>query len=158
MFKKNVNDPFTSDLTAPFFQNAPTTYTPIESIKEELLEKADEPEIYISEHVKVEGTISFDRLAKIDGHFTGEIVSKGKMIIGPKATICADLFLEEVVAYGAIEGNISVTKKLTLCGEAKVTGDITAPSLSVADGVSIRGQMHVMKKYVDDDENSDLPF
>jgi cytoskeletal protein CcmA (bactofilin family) len=116
------------------------------------------PDICIAENSRIEGVITFDNLAKIDGYFSGEIISKGKMIIGPSAVVKADLFLEEAVVSGHVEGNISVTKKLTLSGHAKVTGDITAPSIHVEEGVSIRGQLHVMKTSTPLEKEEQTPF
>lgn len=118
----------------------------------------DVPDISIAENSRIEGIITFEKLAKIDGHFSGEVISKGKIIVGPSAVVQADLFLEEADISGHVEGNITVTKKLILSGNAKVTGDITAPSIHVEEGVSIRGQLHVMKISTPLEEEEQKPF
>lgn len=118
----------------------------------------EEPEVHIGENAKLEGSLSFDSLAKIEGHFTGELLSKGKIIVGPTAVVKADLFLEEAYVSGRVEGNITVTKRLVLEGNAKVIGDITAPSLSVAEGVSIQGQLHVAKTATPKEKEEELPI
>lgn len=171
MFKKQMKETSFNDLierkegTALMSQSTPSPLKTLESFKERSIPPShEEPDIYIAEHVSVEGTISFDRLAKIDGSFSGEILSKGKVIIGPSAIVRCDLFVEEAIIEGTVEGNISVTKRLTLSGEAKITGDITTPSLSVTEKVSIRGQLHVMKTSFEHepsnslDEDADICF
>jgi cytoskeletal protein CcmA (bactofilin family) len=138
----------------------PPSFSTFEGFKNKALQSPghEVPDISIAENSRIEGVITFDKLAKIDGHFSGEIISKGKMIIGATAVVQADLFLEEADISGHVEGNISVTKKLTLSGHAKITGDITAPSIHVEEGVSIRGQLHVMKISTPVEEEEQKPF
>ena len=129
------------------------------NMQEALFEKAiEKPEIFIGENVTIEGSLTFETLAKIEGHFTGELLSKGKIIIGPQAVVKADIFLEEAVISGRVEGNITVTKKLVLEGSAKITGDITAPSISVGEGVSICGQLHVTKTPSPEELEEEFPL
>jgi|GEM_PF-937935 len=127
-----------------------STHSPAES-------PSGEPEVHIGENAKLEGSLSFATFAKIEGHFTGELLSKGKIIVGPNAIVKADLFLEEAYVSGRVEGNITVSKRLVLEGNAKIIGDITAPSLSVAEGVSIQGQLHVAKTATPKEKEEELP-
>ena len=172
MFKKNNRNPSESPATsiqdsqiatplrnpigAPFTQldNYLTKFSAIESNNE----SQDLPELHIGEHVRIEGILSFDKLARIDGFFSGEVISKGKIIIGPQATVKADLFLDEAHIEGTLEGNITVHTKLVLRGQAKVIGDIVAPSISVHEEVTIRGQLHVSKITDPSEEEEELPF
>ncbi|NDB86407.1 MAG: polymer-forming cytoskeletal family protein, partial [Alphaproteobacteria bacterium] len=113
---------------------------------------------YIGEDVRIEGILSFEKLGRIDGFFSGEVLSKGKIIIGPQATVKADLFLDEAHIEGTLEGNITVHTKLVLKGQAKLIGDIVAASISVHEGVTIRGQLHVSKITEPSEEEEELPF
>ncbi len=51
--------------------------------------------------------------------------------------------MDEVEVSGKVEGNITVKTRLVLKGNAEVRGNITAPKISVDEGVSIMGQVHV---------------
>jgi cytoskeletal protein CcmA (bactofilin family) len=152
MFKKYTKDSHVEEsIQEKPSLSATSPFTGYESFRnknmqEALFEKAiEKPEIFIGENVKIEGSLTFEALAKIEGHFTGEIISKGKIIVGQQGIVKADIFLEEAIISGKVEGNITVTKKLILEGSAKITGDITAPSISVGEAVSICGQLHVTK-------------
>lgn len=103
----------------------------------------EEPETVIAENVNIKGTLSFSKLLKIDGTFEGEIDSQGKLIVGPTGFVKSNLNLREALIAGKIEGDIVVKEKLVLRGRAEVRGNITAPLLSVEEGVSIIGQVYV---------------
>jgi cytoskeletal protein CcmA (bactofilin family) len=151
-----IVSPLQNSISAPFTQldNYLTKFSAIENRNE----SQDLPELHIGEHVRIEGILSFDKLARIDGFFAGEVLSKGKIIIGPQATVKADLFLDEAHIEGTLEGNITVHTKLILRGHAKVIGDIVAPSISVHEEVTIRGQLHVSKITDPSEEEEELPF
>lgn len=101
------------------------------------------PETTLGEGVTFRGELSFERLLRIDGSFEGELLSQGKVIVGPKGKVKANLNLREAVIEGQIEGNIVVQEKLELRGEAYIKGDIQAKSLCVDEGVRICGYVNV---------------
>lgn len=103
----------------------------------------EEPETIIAEGVSISGTISFKKLIRIDGSFEGELASSGKIIIGPTGSVKANIDLEEAFISGKVKGNISVKKRLVLRGRAEVRGDITAPLISVDEGVSLLGMLTI---------------
>ena len=107
------------------------------------IEEHEEPETVIAEGVSIKGTLSFQKLLRIDGTFEGELISTGKLIIGPTGVVKAHLNLEEAFISGKVTGDICVKKSLVLRGRAEVRGDITAPLLSVDEGVSIIGMLNV---------------
>lgn len=106
----------------------------------------EEPETTLGEGVSFRGELSFERLLRIDGIFEGQLLSKGKVIVGPKGKVKADLDLREAIIEGEVEGNITVQERLELRGEARVTGDIHAKSLCVDEGVQINGHVLVLPK------------
>lgn len=105
--------------------------------------KEEEPETTLGEGVSFRGELSFERLLRIDGSFEGELLSQGKVIVGPRGKVKANLHLREAIIEGEVIGNIEVQEKLELRAEAKVIGDITAKSLTVDEGVQITGHVHV---------------
>lgn len=116
-----------------------TPFTPREEAVDE-----DEPETTLGEKVAVKGYLAFERLLRIDGKFEGELVSNGKLVIGPTGTVKANLNnLEEAYIAGKVEGDIHVKQRLVLRGRAEVRGNITAPSISVDEGVTIIGQLTI---------------
>lgn len=104
------------------------------------------PETTLGEGVTFRGELSFERLLRIDGCFEGELLSQGKVIVGSKGKVKANLNLREAVIEGEVEGNIVVQEKLELRGEASVKGDIKAKSLCVDEGVQIIGHVTITPK------------
>ena len=97
----------------------------------------------IAEEVSMKGELSFTSSLRIDGTFEGELISNGTLIVGPTGVVKANISLQEAYISGTIEGDITVTERLVLRGKASVTGNITAPIISVDEGVSIAGQMRI---------------
>lgn len=105
--------------------------------------KDEEPETTLGEGVTFRGELHFERCLKIDGLFEGKLISKGKVIVGPKGSVKADLNLKEAIIEGKVMGNITVEGRLELRQGASVEGDIKAASLCVDDGVRIIGLVEV---------------
>jgi cytoskeletal protein CcmA (bactofilin family) len=109
-------------------------------------ESREEPETIIAAGVSIKGTMSFQKLIRIDGNFEGELLSSGKLIVGPTGTVKANINLDEAFISGKVIGDITVKTRLVLRGRAEVRGDITAPLLSVDEGVSIVGILNVVQE------------
>jgi cytoskeletal protein CcmA (bactofilin family) len=132
------HNPFSTDL-----MNAHEPH-PFEPVDEE--PKEEEPETVIATGVSIKGTMSFQKLIRIDGSFEGELLSSGKLIVGPTGNVKANINLEEAFISGKVTGDITVKTRLVLRGRAEVRGDITAPLLSVDEGVSIVGILNVVQE------------
>jgi cytoskeletal protein CcmA (bactofilin family) len=104
--------------------------------------------------VEIKGTLRFQRLLRIDGNFEGELLAEGKLIVGPTGCVKANIDLEEAFISGKVIGNITVKKRLVLRGKAEVTGDITAPLLSVDEGVSLIGIVNIASVNAYSDTNA----
>lgn len=107
-------------------------------------EESEGSETLIAEHVQIKGSLRFKDALRIDGSFEGELEASGKLIIGPTGSVKANIDLEEAFISGKVVGNITVKKRLVLRGKAEITGDITAPLVSVDEGVSIVGILNVV--------------
>ncbi len=146
---KEITSPGDTDyspLTLPFpsalrTQPLPASLAPAPSVPEQ--EISEEPETTISENVSMRGSLIFQNVLRIDGTFEGELVSQGKLIVGPKAHVKADINLDEAFISGKVEGNIRVRNRLVLRGRAEIKGDISALTLSVDEGVQIMGHVKV---------------
>jgi len=115
----------------------------------------EEPETIIASGVSIKGTMSFQKLIRIDGTFEGELLSSGKLIVGPTGTVKANINLDEAFISGKVTGDITVKSRLVLRGRAEIRGDITAPLLSVDEGVSIVGILNVVQEAPSETQESD---
>ena len=112
------------------------------SLPHHFMEEED-PETTLGEGVTFRGELSFERLLRIDGSFEGDLLSQGKVVVGPKGKVKANLNLREAIIEGEVEGNIIVQEKLELRGEACIKGDIEAKALCVDEGVRIVGHVNI---------------
>lgn len=111
--------------------------------------KEDVPETTLGEGVTFRGELSFERLLRIDGTFEGELLSQGKVIVGSKGKVKANLNLREAIIEGEVYGNITVQEKLELRGTATIHGDIKAKSLCIDEGVTLVGHVTVAQETLD---------
>ncbi len=127
----------------PGLKTATPAAAPTQVAETDLIQENEEPETTISENVSMRGSLTFQNVLRIDGSFEGELLSQGKLIVGPKGHVKAHIDLDEAFISGKVEGNIHVRRRLVLRGRAEIKGDITAASLSVDEGVHITGHVRV---------------
>jgi cytoskeletal protein CcmA (bactofilin family) len=103
-----------------------------------------EPDFIVGEHTSIIGKIVFEGEAVIHGLFEGEFEGGRRITVGSQGFVKADIHVDEAEIAGKVEGNITVKQRLILRGHAEIRGNITAPSISVEEGVSIMGQVNVV--------------
>ena len=86
-----------------------------------------------------EGKLTFEGTVRIDGQFTGEILSNDTLIIGEGARVKAEIDVANVIVYGDVDGNIRAKSSCELHSPARLTGNITAPALVIDQGVQFDG-------------------
>ena len=91
------------------------------------------------------GTMRFKDSLKIDGAFSGEIVSAGFLFIENGATVTANIHVGSVVIGGTVKGNVEATEKLEMLSTGKVFGNIRTAKLKIADGVVFEGKCEMIK-------------
>jgi len=132
------HSPFSTDLMNAFsIREHEAAYAEAQTDAEE------EPETTISSQVNIKGAMSFQKLLRIDGTFEGELISSGKLIVGPTGSVKANLNLDSAFISGKVIGDITVKTRLVLRGRAEIRGNVTAPLVSMDEGVSIIGQLNV---------------
>src|SRR5688572_2799090 len=82
----------------------------------------------------IEGSIQADKDIRIDGSLRGNLICKGKLIIGPTGFISGDVQCENAVIEGRFEGVLFVTDVLHVKETARVDGDVTTQKLVVQPG------------------------
>ena len=91
---------------------------------------------FIGDVTKFTGEVHFKSMLRIDGHFSGRISSSaGTLIVSDGAQI-TQAVIDVAVAKinGKVEGDIRASKELVLGCTANVTGEVTTPELTVAEG------------------------
>ncbi len=102
--------------------------------------RSEEPvQAHLGKGSRVEGKLTFEGSVKIDGYVEGEIQAQQAVIIGESAVINAQISADTVVMKGKVTGDITARKQVELRGPAKLTGNITTPSLVIHEGVLFEG-------------------
>jgi cytoskeletal protein CcmA (bactofilin family) len=86
-----------------------------------------------------EGKLTFEGTVRIDGKFSGEIVTNDVLVIGEGAKVQAEINAGSVVINGEVQGNIRAKTSIELRQPAKVQGNLETPSLSIDKGVIFEG-------------------
>ena len=86
-----------------------------------------------------EGKLLFEGTVRIDGKFTGEIVSTDNLIVGEGAEVKANVQVGTLTCLGDFQGDAKATKAIELKAPAKVRGNLTTASIVVERGVFFDG-------------------
>jgi len=94
---------------------------------------------YLGRDTEFEGNLKFYGKIRIDGHFKGEIMGEGTLVIGESATLESDIHVSCVLNNGQILGNVVADQKVELRAPGKVLGNIQAPAIVIHEGAAIDG-------------------
>jgi cytoskeletal protein CcmA (bactofilin family) len=86
-----------------------------------------------------EGKLSFEGVVRVEGKLTGEICSKGTLIIGEKAVVRAEIRAGVVLVYGETHGKMVAGERIEAYAPARILGDIQTPILVFGEGVIFQG-------------------
>ena len=101
---------------------------------------------FLGEGTTFKGNLTFEGTVRVDGKLEGEIFTKDTLVIGESATVEAKVHAGQVVISGTVHGNITAEKKVELNSSARLFGNISTPSLSIAEGVVFEGNCSMGKK------------
>src|SRR5947208_11576039 len=86
-----------------------------------------------------EGKLIFEGTVRIDGKFSGEIVSTDTLIIGEGAEVKATVKVGTLTCLGDYQGDATASKAIELKAPAKVRGNLTTASIVIERGVFFDG-------------------
>jgi cytoskeletal protein CcmA (bactofilin family) len=98
---------------------------------------------FVGKDVEFKGIITYSGTVRIDGSLEGEIHTDGGLLVGPEAVIKAKVTAGTVVCHGTIHGDIQAKDQIVLCAPAVVQGSLTAPVLSMEEGVVFNGTLEM---------------
>ncbi|MBU4251468.1 MAG: polymer-forming cytoskeletal protein [Candidatus Omnitrophica bacterium] len=90
---------------------------------------------------------------RLNGDFEGDLEARGVLIIGEKANVKAKTVKgDNITILGRVEGDIICSKRLELAASARVTGNIEAPLLVMAEGALLKGDCQMPNEAVESKE------
>jgi cytoskeletal protein CcmA (bactofilin family) len=103
--------------------------------------RMDGRESHISAEVTIEGKISGSGSVRIAGRFKGDVQVDGNVSLETGARLEGHVKANVVSVGGELIGNIENAKRVELLETGVINGDVKAGSLTVAAGSRMRGQV-----------------
>jgi cytoskeletal protein CcmA (bactofilin family) len=107
----------------------------------------------ISNGTEITGDIKSNGDIRIDGFLTGNLTTKGKVVIGPTGKVKGEVYCKNSEVSGNVEGRISVSQLLTLKTDSKISGDIITFKLSIEPGAKFTGNCKMSESENNDGES-----
>ena len=93
----------------------------------------------ISNGTDITGDIKSNGDIRIDGSLTGNLNTKGKVVIGTTGKVKGEIICKNSEVAGYIEGKIIVGQLLNLKASSKINGEIATLKLSIEPGAIFSG-------------------
>ena len=78
---------------------------------------------------------------QVFGRIEGTVVTSGDMTVEREAVVMADVTARQVVIQGALVGDVEAGELVRIGEDARVSGNITAPKVSVEQGAQVSGRI-----------------
>jgi cytoskeletal protein CcmA (bactofilin family) len=97
----------------------------------------------IDSTTRIDGRLNVRESVRIDGQVNGEVTlesaTKATVAIGGSGEVHGDINAHRVLVAGQVLGNINAEERVELMSTARVNGDITYGSISIAHGAKVLG-------------------
>ena len=93
----------------------------------------------ISNGTEITGDIKSNGDIRVDGLLTGNLTTKGKVVIGPTGKVKGEVYCKNSEVSGTVEGRICVSQLLTMKVDSRILGDIVTFKLSIEPGAKFTG-------------------
>ena len=98
----------------------------------------------VGEHARFEGKFDITDSIQIECEIAGEMTVGGKLVVGEKGVVNANVHTVDAIVMGVYEGNMIATGNVEIAETGRVTGNITTDSLVIAKGGFFNGNITKM--------------
>jgi cytoskeletal protein CcmA (bactofilin family) len=109
-----------------------------------IMKKRNGIDAFLGKDTAFEGRLSFGGVVRIDGHFSGEIVTGGTLIVGESAVIESNIRVSHIIISGEIHGNILADERIEIYAPGKVFGNLQSPTVIINEGVIFDGNCRMI--------------
>ena len=89
---------------------------------------------------QIDGELRFEASFRVDGKFTGKIISSGSLVVGESGEVDAEVQVAHIFVTGVLRGTVTAGARLQIAPGGRVYADITTPSLVIEDGATFEGR------------------
>ena len=111
----------------------------------------DQINAFLGKDTEFEGKLSFSGAVRIDGRFKGEILTEGSLVVGETALLECDIQTAHISVSGEVRGNIDAQNRIEIHAPGRVFGNISAPTITIDEGVIFEGSCRMQKKAEEED-------
>ncbi|HEU4402068.1 MAG TPA: polymer-forming cytoskeletal protein [Candidatus Polarisedimenticolia bacterium] len=106
--------------------------------------------VNIGPSIHIKGELQGDEDLTIDGRVEGKIELRDhNLTIGPNGKIKADLYAKTIVIAGEVTGSAFAAERVEIAPTGRLTGDITSPRITIADGAHFKGSVDMERGAAD---------
>ncbi len=91
----------------------------------------------------IKGNVDSTGDIRIDGTLSGNLHTKGKVVIGTTGLVKGEVFCKNSDVEGKVEGKINVQELLSLKSTSVILGDISARRLAIEPGSKFTGNCNM---------------
>lgn len=106
---------------------------------------ADSNSTVIGKGIHIKGKVTGPAPIEVWGILEGQAGTEGVFTVRQGGKVIGDIAATNVVVEGEIEGKITARERIKLEASCKVTGEITADQVAIAEGAHFEGQVHMGK-------------
>lgn len=97
----------------------------------------------VGEKLSIKGEIVGEGDLELAGRFEGIVNVNGRVIVGERAEVDADISASNIVVGGKVRGNLNATGRVEILPQGILTGNLKSGSFSAADGALVKGEIVV---------------
>jgi cytoskeletal protein CcmA (bactofilin family) len=97
----------------------------------------------IGESISVKGRIVSREELQMNGELNGELEMDGRLTVGVKGKVDANVKAREVIVAGSMKGNVEAAERLVLRKGAHLEGDVKTAGIVIEDGAYFKGGIDI---------------
>ena len=104
----------------------------------------------VGERARMEGKFDIADSIQVECEVAGEMTVGGKLVIGEKGLVNANVQTVDAVIKGSYQGNMIATGNVEITDTGRVSGNITTDSLVISKGGVFNGNVSKMNEHPKD--------
>jgi cytoskeletal protein CcmA (bactofilin family) len=97
----------------------------------------------VGEKLSIKGEIVGEGDLELAGRFEGVINVNGRVLVGDRAEVDADITASTIVVGGKVRGNLNASGRVEILPQGVLTGNLKSGSFAAADGALVKGEIVV---------------
>lgn len=95
----------------------------------------------------IKGDIKTNGDFRIDGTIVGNVICKGKIVVGKSGSIEGEINCQNAEISGNIKGKLMISEQLSLKSSAKIQGEISTQKIAIEPGAFFTGNCNMNSHY-----------